>query len=107
MLLLFDVPPFTRHHPAAAGLLPYYWHGIWDAAAPDMGYGMLLPLACCPWPAIILLAWDVDNALFLHLYRHLYAFLCAAGLFTRDSPMVERKKPGRKKARKSYQWVKR
>ena len=29
------------------------------------------------------------------------------GLLTRDSRMVERKKPGRKKARKSFQWVKR
>ena len=31
----------------------------------------------------------------------------AAGLMTRDPRMVERKKPGKKKARKSYQWVKR
>ena len=30
-----------------------------------------------------------------------------AGLLTRDSRMVERKKPGRKKARKAFQWVKR
>ncbi|GAB4819522.1 hypothetical protein N2152v2_006568 [Parachlorella kessleri] len=30
-----------------------------------------------------------------------------AGLLTRDSRIVERKKPGRKKARKSFQWVKR
>jgi small subunit ribosomal protein S9 len=30
-----------------------------------------------------------------------------AGLLTRDSRMVERKKPGQKKARKQYQWVKR
>jgi len=29
------------------------------------------------------------------------------GLMTRDSRKVERKKPGRKKARKQYQWVKR
>lgn len=30
-----------------------------------------------------------------------------AGLLTRDSRIVERKKPGRKKARKQFQWVKR
>lgn len=29
------------------------------------------------------------------------------GFLTRDSRMVERKKPGRKKARKRFQWVKR
>ena len=30
-----------------------------------------------------------------------------AGFITRDPRMVERKKPGRKKARKAFQWVKR
>ena len=30
-----------------------------------------------------------------------------AGLLTRDSRVVERKKPGQKKARKKFQWVKR
>jgi small subunit ribosomal protein S9 len=30
-----------------------------------------------------------------------------AGMLTRDSRIVERKKPGRKKARKAFQWVKR
>ena len=29
------------------------------------------------------------------------------GLLTRDSRVVERKKPGQKKARKKFQWVKR
>lgn len=33
--------------------------------------------------------------------------LRAVGLLTRDSRVVERKKPGKAKARKSYQWVKR
>jgi small subunit ribosomal protein S9 len=33
--------------------------------------------------------------------------LKATGLLTRDPRAVERKKPGRKKARKSFQWVKR
>ncbi len=33
--------------------------------------------------------------------------LKAAGFLTRDSRKVERKKPGRAKARKSFQWVKR
>jgi small subunit ribosomal protein S9 len=33
--------------------------------------------------------------------------LKAAGLLTRDSRRVERKKPGQKKARKKFQWVKR
>lgn len=33
--------------------------------------------------------------------------LKAAGLLTRDARVVERKKPGRKKARKAFQWVKR
>ncbi|PWA79890.1 ribosomal protein S9, Ribosomal protein S5 domain 2-type fold protein [Artemisia annua] len=30
-----------------------------------------------------------------------------AGFLTRDSRIVERKKPGKAKARKSFQWVKR
>ena len=38
------------------------------------------------------------------LYR---ATLKSHGFLTRDSRVVERKKPGRKKARKSFQWVKR
>lgn len=33
--------------------------------------------------------------------------LKAAGMLTRDSRRVERKKPGQKKARKKFQWVKR
>ena len=33
--------------------------------------------------------------------------LKAAGLMTRDSRIVERKKPGQPKARKKFQWVKR
>ena len=33
--------------------------------------------------------------------------LKGAGLLTRDARVVERKKPGKAKARKSYQWVKR
>ena len=35
------------------------------------------------------------------------ASLKADGLLTRDSRVVERKKPGQKKARKKFQWVKR
>ena len=31
----------------------------------------------------------------------------AEGLLTRDPRVVERKKPGQKKARKKFQWVKR
>jgi ribosomal protein S9 len=31
----------------------------------------------------------------------------SAGFLTRDSRVVERKKPGKAKARKSFQWVKR
>lgn len=34
-------------------------------------------------------------------------YLKAEGMLTRDSRMVERKKPGQAKARKKYQWVKR
>lgn len=33
--------------------------------------------------------------------------LSRAGMLTRDPRMVERKKPGQKKARKKFQWVKR
>jgi small subunit ribosomal protein S9 len=33
--------------------------------------------------------------------------LKAGGFLTRDPRIVERKKPGRKKARKAFQWVKR
>ena len=40
---------------------------------------------------------DVDNR----------TALKAEGLLTRDSRVVERKKPGQKKARKKFQWVKR
>jgi small subunit ribosomal protein S9 len=35
------------------------------------------------------------------------AALKVEGLLTRDSRVVERKKPGQKKARKKFQWVKR
>lgn len=37
----------------------------------------------------------------------LRTYLRSAGLLTRDPRMVERKKPGKAKARKSFQWVKR
>eukprot|EP01018_Ginkgo_biloba_P034310 Gb_37974 [translate_table: standard] len=37
----------------------------------------------------------------------LRSYLRSAGLLTRDPRMVERKKPGKAKARKSFQWVKR
>ena len=40
---------------------------------------------------------DVENRLALK----------AEGLLTRDARVVERKKPGQKKARKKFQWVKR
>ncbi len=35
------------------------------------------------------------------------SLLKSNGLLTRDSRVVERKKPGQKKARKKFQWVKR
>ncbi len=35
------------------------------------------------------------------------SLLKSEGLLTRDSRVVERKKPGQKKARKKFQWVKR
>ncbi|CAM9549823.1 unnamed protein product [Discosporangium mesarthrocarpum] len=38
---------------------------------------------------------------------YLRPLLKTAGLLTRDSRVVERKKAGKKKARKSFQWVKR
>ena len=38
---------------------------------------------------------------------HLRTGLSQAGMLTRDSRRVERKKPGQKKARKQFQWVKR
>jgi small subunit ribosomal protein S9 len=54
------------------------------------------------------------GAISLGLARALQAFdpthrtaLKAAGLLTRDARIVERKKPGQKKARKKFQWVKR
>ena len=37
----------------------------------------------------------------------LYCRCRGAGLLSRDSRIVERKKPGLKKARKAFQWVKR
>jgi len=37
----------------------------------------------------------------------LRAMLSREGMLTRDSRRVERKKPGQKKARKQFQWVKR
>ncbi|KAI5008547.1 hypothetical protein ZWY2020_009595 [Hordeum vulgare] len=37
----------------------------------------------------------------------LHPYLKSAGYLTRDSRVVERKKPGKAKARKSFQWVKR
>lgn len=41
-----------------------------------------------------------------HLIFNL-GYMFAAGFLTRDSRVVERKKPGKAKARKSFQWVKR
>jgi ribosomal protein S9 len=39
---------------------------------------------------------------------YIYVFVPkTAGYLTRDSRVVERKKPGKAKARKSFQWVKR
>ena len=44
----------------------------------------------------------------LELYEPAFrAALKKEGMLTRDSRKVERKKPGRKKARKAFQWVKR
>ena len=44
----------------------------------------------------------------LQLYNpNLRSPLKAEGFITRDSRIVERKKPGKAKARKSFQWVKR
>jgi len=44
----------------------------------------------------------------LQLYEpSLRPLLKTAGMLTRDARVVERKKPGKAKARKSYQWVKR
>ncbi|KAK8921929.1 hypothetical protein KSP39_PZI020006 [Platanthera zijinensis] len=40
-------------------------------------------------------------------FRSVLPFLKAAGFITRDPRVVERKKPGKAKARKSFQWVKR
>jgi hypothetical protein len=41
-------------------------------------------------------------------YHKLKQLFCLpAGFLTRDSRVVERKKPGKAKARKSFQWVKR
>ena len=47
----------------------------------------------------------------IHIYLQatdsLRADLKQEGMLTRDSRRVERKKPGQKKARKKFQWVKR
>ena len=44
----------------------------------------------------------------LEMYEPAFrAALKKEGMLTRDPRKVERKKPGRKKARKSFQWVKR
>jgi small subunit ribosomal protein S9 len=50
-------------------------------------------------------ALGLARALGLQPQRH--ALLSAKGLLTRDSRIVERKKPGQEKARKKFAWVKR
>lgn len=71
---------------------------------------------CCPLLTLFsLVLWiGQAGAVRLGISRALEKFdsdfkspLRKAGLLTRDSRMVERKKPGQKKARKQYQWVKR
>jgi small subunit ribosomal protein S9 len=37
----------------------------------------------------------------------MFIFVLPGGFLTRDPSVVERKKPGKAKARKSFQWVKR
>lgn len=61
--------------------------GGWSGQAQAVRHGI----------ARALLGFDQDQ----------YARLKELGLLTRDPRVVERKKPGRAKARKSFQWVKR
>lgn len=60
--------------------------------------------------------YDIESGLFHHLILLCLCLLCfndmlvvcwPAGFLTRDPRVVERKKPGKAKARKSFQWVKR
>ena len=49
---------------------------------------------------------SASNTLRVHLFSRNFSF-DADNLLYRDPRNVERKKPGQKKARKKYQWVKR
>ena len=55
------------------------------------------PTHCIMCPPLSVFRFDPEHR----------AELKPEGLLTRDSREVERKKPGKAKARKSYQWVKR
>lgn len=50
--------------------------------------------------------WDVRITLRATCLTTSHAHV-TAGMLTRDPRVVERKKPGKAKARKSFQWVKR
>lgn len=60
----------------------------------------------CPAGQAQALRHGIARALQLFDPEHRPA-LKAAGLLRRDARVVERKKPGRAKARRSFQWVKR
>lgn len=50
---------------------------------------------------------DFTIAVLQNLISLNFTLLLPAGMLTRDARRVERKKPGQKKARKQFQWVKR
>ena len=77
-----------------------------DPAAVGRGIGDQIGLACRISPFHGSRRLGIARAL-LEVNPELRPVLKAAGLLTRDPRSVERKKPGRKKARRSYQFSKR
>ncbi|TVU37427.1 hypothetical protein EJB05_10741 [Eragrostis curvula] len=72
--------------------------GLWDVACTVKGGGVSGQVGA--------IRLGISRAL-QNWEPGLRPYLKAAGYLTRDSRVVERKKPGKAKARKSFQWVKR
>ncbi|PKA63731.1 hypothetical protein AXF42_Ash017015 [Apostasia shenzhenica] len=72
--------------------------GLWDVTCTVKGGGVSGQVGA--------VRLGISRAL-QHWEPGLRPYLKSAGFLTRDSRVVERKKPGKAKARKSFQWVKR
>ncbi|KAG8483761.1 hypothetical protein CXB51_023363 [Gossypium anomalum] len=80
--------------------------GLWDIKCTVKGGGLSELTICSMTGQVGAIQLGISRAL-QNFEPELRPPLRAAGFLTRDSRVVERKKPGKAKARKSFQWVKR